>query len=413
MIGVEYGALDESEFLSRRFVADPYPLLARLRETEPVRYIGTLRAWLLTRYDDVVTVISDDRFVIGYERFQANRMGPTATSEEYCRFGKEFVALSDPPRHSRLKRLFSEPFTKKRVAELRAGVESYAHECIDRYFTSSPTDLVSAYAARVPRSVLRALLDIPPSDEEMVLSWVDVFYQALEGAPMTESQLAHANEVTRAASEYFCDVVAERRVRQGDDFVSAVVVANDAEDEPLTDYQLAANLYLLYFAGFDTQKLTFGNMVRSLDKHPEARSYLVEDTSRIPDCMHELYRYNPQGLYLARTAAVDVELGGKAIKAGDTVLMSMCAAGHDPEKYPDPERLDLHRTDTADLFQRQTFGAGRHRCLGQHLAQANLPIMLKVLLERIPDFRVVVDGAVSHPTLGQHGYEALPIAWGS
>jgi hypothetical protein len=371
-----------------------------------------MNAWFVTRAADVRTVLTDDRFVLDYERYQVNRMGQRALEQDYFRFGREFVALSDPPEHTKLRRIFRQPFTPKRVRDLAPGVERFCHECIDTHYTSGPVNLVHDYAGRVPQMVLRTLLNIRPEDEDLIFKWVEVFYQALEAPPMTPEQLHETNAATRESEEYFGGLIRARRARPGTDFVSDLVQINDADDDPMSDLQLAANLHLLYFAGFDTQKLTFSNMLAALARHPDALRHLAEDTSRIPDAMNELYRWDPAGHMLGRTAGEDIELSGTVIPKGDTVLICTGAASRDPEIFDEPDRFDLRRPPNGDILRYIIFGAGRHHCIGSAQAQSNLPIMLKVLIDRLGEFGIDMDSAVRHPSLASRGYDVLPLRLG-
>jgi cytochrome P450 len=259
--------------------------------------------------------------------------------------------------------------------------------------------------------VLRTLLDVPASDAELLFGWVEVFYQALEAPPMSDEQLHETNSATRDAEQYFLALIRERRAALGDDFVSDLLRINAADDDPMTDGQLASNLYLMYFAGFDTQKLTFSSMVAALAAHPDAMRHLAEDPARLPSCMDEIYRYDPASQMLARTAGQDIELSGTTIRRGDTVIMSIGAAARDPELFDDPDTFDIHRGELPAVLRHLIFGAGRHHCLGAVQAQSNLPTMLRVLLERLGPMEVDWATAVRHPSLASRGYDVLPIVW--
>lgn len=257
-----------------------------------------------------------------------------------------------------------------------------------------------------------ALLGVPLEDEAMILAWVDAFYHILEIGPMTPDQLVAADEASRRAKEYFGAMLEERRRHPGDDFVSGVLAANAADEDPLTDDQIVANVFLLYFAGHDTQKLMFGNMLAGLDCHPEALAELAAEPAKVPLLVPELYRYDTVGQFMGRTVVEDVELGGKTIRQGQTVMVCMGAANRDPEVFPEPDHLDLNRPEGLDVGLRHiTFGAGRHHCLGAVMAQANLPLLLQVLIGRIPGIRVDWSGAVRHPSIATRGYDVLPLVW--
>ena len=412
-IAAPAGTPSELEVLSSpEFLENPYPFYGALRAAEPVHFVEPFNAWILTRFADVKTAFSDDRFRVVYDQYQINRVGPEAVDHDYFKVGKEFLVCNDPPVHTKLKRIFRHPFTPRRVAELLTVLEALAEESIDRFMADGRVDIISQYSARVPLSVMGALLAVPPEDEPMILRWVDAFYHILEIGPMSPDQLVAADEASRLAKEYFGALITERRARPGDDFVSSLLAANTADDDPLSDDQIVANVFLLYFAGHDTQKLMFGNMIAALDRHPDALAELAGEPGKVPALIPELYRYDTVGQFMGRTAVEDVELGGKTIRSGQTVMVCMGAANRDPEVFPDPDHLDLDRPDGVGHGLRHiTFGAGRHHCLGASMAQANLPLLLQVLLRRIPGVRVDWDGAVRHPSIATRGYDVLPLVW--
>ncbi len=413
---VDIAAADASAELqilsSPEFLENPYPMYAMLRAADPVHFVEPFNAWILTRFADVKTAFSDDRFRVVYDQYQINRVGPEAVDHDYFKVGQDFLVCNDPPVHTKLKRIFRHPFTPRRVQELLGVLEGLADEAIDRFVDRGRVDIISQYSARVPLSVMGALLGVPAEDEPMILGWVAAFYHILEIGPMSPDQLVAADEASRRAKEYFGALIDDRRRRPGDDFVSSLLAANTADEDPLTDDQIVANVFLLYFAGHDTQKLMFGNMVAALDRTPAALAELAAEPAMVPVLIPELYRYDTVGQFMGRTVLDDVDLGGKTIQAGQTVMVCMGAANRDPEAFPDPDVLDLHRAEALDHGLRHiTFGAGRHHCLGASMAQANLPLLLQILLRRIPGIRVDWDGAVRHPSIATRGYDVLPLAW--
>jgi cytochrome P450 len=397
---------------SPAFLDNPYPVYAALREADPVHFVEGFNAWILTRFQDVKLAFSDDRFRVVYDQYQINRVGPAAVDHDYFKVGKEFLVCNDPPLHTRLRRVFRQPFTARRVQEMLGVLEKLAHEAIDRFIGDGAVDIVGQYSARVPLSVMGALLRVPQQDEALILSWVDAFYHILEIGPLSPEQLVEADAASRKAREYFGALVAERRRNPGDDFVSGLLAANAADEDPMSDEQIVANIFLLYFAGHDTQKLQFGNMLAALDRNPDALAELAANPGSVGDLIHELYRYDTVGQFMGRTVVEDVELGGKTIRQGQTVMLCMGAANRDPAVFPGPDRLDLHRARGLDVSMRHiSFGAGRHHCLGAVLAQANMPLLLEILLRRIPRFRVEWSSAVRHPSIATRGYDALKLAW--
>lgn len=398
--------------LSPAFIEDPYPTFRAIRETDPVCFLAPFNAWIVTRFADVRTAFTDDRFCVRYEQHQVNRMGPQAVGQAYVEVGREFLVLNDPPSHTRLKKIFREPFTAKRVSGLVPYIEQIANECIDRFADDGSVDIVAEYAHRVPIAVMSHLLAVPEEYEPQIVAWISAFYAALFVTPMSDDELVAANGTARQARDFFVDIVRQRRARPGNDFLSDLIATNDAADEPLTDEQIAINAFLLYFAGHDTQKGQFSLLIDTLDRHRDLLAQLAADTSLIANAMPELYRYESTGQFMGRTAVEDIQLGGHLVAAGQTLMVSMTAANRDPDAFPDPDRLDLGR-DVAHgtALRNMTFGTGRHHCLGAFLAQTNLPLMVRILLDRIGPYSIDRTTAVRLPTIEVRAWAQLPISW--
>lgn len=396
--------------LSPAFLDDPYPVYAQLRATEPVLFLEPMNAWLLTRHEDVKTAFKDDRLGVIFEQYQVNRQGPTVVDEPYFRVGGDLLVCNDPPVHSKLRRIFRQPFTPVRVNELATTVRRLCHEYLDAVQADGRMDVSAQYSALLPLATIGALLDVPLADQPQIGRWVYDFAPVLEATPMPPEQLARVNEAVLGLEDYFTALVAERRATPGEDFISAVVQANDADDSPMSEAELVNNISLLYFAGQDTQKYMFTNMVAALAAHPDDFATLVADATRLPGAVTELYRYDTVGQMMGRGATEDVKIGGRTIAAGQTVMLCMGAANRDPDAFDRPEELVLDRGTRGGADPHITFGAGRHRCMGMHLAQMQIPIMLEVLIERLGQVEVEA-GAVRHPSLATRGYDVLPVGW--
>lgn len=398
--------------LSPEFLDDPYPTFAAIRREDPVFWVEPFNAWLLTRFADVKTAFTDDRFQARYEQHQTNRMGPSAVGQDYFKVGSQFIGTNDPPMHTKLKRIFRQPFNKQRVDSLVPGIEQLCNDLIDGFVGDGTVDIVQEYAHRVPISVMSRLLDVPNDYEPQIIEWITAFYGVLFVTPMSDEELVATNAACAEARDLFLDIIRHRRKNLGTDFVSELLAANDADDDPLTDEQIAINTFFLYFAGHDTQKGQFGMMVKTLADDPGALRILVDDPGFITTASPELYRYDATGGFMGRTLVDDVELGGKKLKAGTTLMCSMTAANRDPEAFPDPDTLVWNRDPApGTTLQNMTFGTGRHGCLGRYMVWTNLPIMFRTLLERIGHFEMDQDNAVRVPTFEVRAYEHLPISW--
>lgn len=390
------------------FVEDPYPFYAQLRATAPIMFIEPMNAWLFTRYDDVQHAASDDGFQVNFEEYQVNRMGPEVVKEKYYLSAKDSMVCNDAPDHTRMRKVFARGFTAKRVKELPAFIESYAHGCLDR-IEGGQMDVVPDYARRVPLGVLSHLLGVPSEDWPKMATWVQDYAAVLEVFPMTVEQMHLANDAAAGLEEYFTDMIGKRRRDPQEDFVTEALRQNEVMEDNLSDAELVSNLALLYFGGHDTQEKMFGNILNTLDNHRDQFNWLAEDVSRVDVAMPELLRYDTVGQFMGRSPRESMEYKGFTIEPGQTVMVCFGAANRDPEVFPDPDKLDFGRSGSP--APNITFGAGRHRCIGAALAQKNLPIMLKVLLERCPDLQIDRDGVQRHFSLAVRGFDALPVTW--
>lgn len=389
------------------FYDDPYPFYAQIRQNAPVMFIEQLNAWILTRYEDVYNAAVDERLGVNYTEYQMNRMGPTVVSEPFYISAQHSMVSNDAPDHTRMRRVFARGFTARRVRELSSFAEDFAHRCLDEAAGEGRFDLVPTYARRVPLGVLSHILGVPEADWARAEEWVQNYSPVLEVFPMTPAQLQLANEAAQGLDDYFRHMIAARRAEPADDLVTEVLRANDGSDDALSDDELTANFALLYFGGHDTQEKQFGNFINVLDGYPEQLGYLYEDPSRAVEAVPELLRYDTVGQFMGRCPTEDLEFGGVTLQKGQTVMLCFGAANRDPEVFPDPDRIDFARE--AKPAPNISFGAGRHRCIGANLAMQNLPIMLRVLLQRCKGLRVDHDAAQRHMSMATRGFDVLPV----
>ncbi|WP_337185266.1 cytochrome P450 [Phenylobacterium sp.] len=396
------------DLYSDAFIDNPYETYARLRREDPVCRVDAMNAWFVTRHDDVKTVALDGRFRVDFERLQTNRMGPGVVNEPYYAFGREFMAFADPPHHTRLKKLFAASFGRNQAEAQIPAMKAIIDETIDGFLDRGRINLVEDFAHAVPLRIISGLLGIPEADRKVLEDWVEGYNPVIGFPPMTPEQLRRANEATHGFNGYFGDVLAERRARPGDDLISELLARNRDLEAPLDELQIVSNLILLYFAGQDTQKGHLGNVIVALHRHPDQLAWLREDPGRIWACVNELMRYDSVSQIVGRVAVQDLELRGKRIAEGQTVLISIGSANRDEAVFPDPDRFDLERPEARFGL---AFGIGAHSCLGANFARLSIPLMVEALLRRLPDMEVDFDGLVRNRTLSKRGYGVVPVSW--
>jgi cytochrome P450 len=403
----DHATAQPADLFPPEFYDDPYPFYAQIRENAPIMFIEPMNAWILTRYEDVMNAAVDEKFGVNYAEYQMNRMGPSVVSEPFFTSAQHSMVCNDPPDHTRMRRVFARGFTARRVRELPTFIEQFAHRCLDEAAEGGRMDLVPDYARRVPLGVLSHILGVPDADWSRMEEWVQNYSPVLEVFPMTPTQLQLANEAAEGLDDYFRHMIAARRAEPAEDLVSEVLRANDGSDDALTDDELTSNLALLYFGGHDTQEKMFGNIINALDTHPQQLRHLYDDPSRTAEALPELMRYDTVGQFMGRCPTEDMEFGGVTLEKGQTIMLCFGAANRDPAVFPEPDRIDFARQNKG--APNISFGGGRHRCIGSNLAMQNLPIMLRVLLQRCPGLRVDHDAAQRHMSMATRGFDALPI----
>jgi cytochrome P450 len=378
------------------YYRDPTGFFARLRESRPVapvRMPGYGRAWIVTRYADVRTVLSDPRLAKDVHRWPGGgRSRPSEATGVYAH-----MLHADPPDHTRLRRLVQKAFTPRRAA-LRPRAEEIAAALLDDMAAASDdvTDLLGAYARPLPIAVLCELLDIPQADRARIAV-----------AVATYDDRAQQDRVERELAAYFAELIAVRRSEPGDDLVSALACDSGAA-ERLTDNELLATIFLLVMAGFDTTVNLIASGTLALLIHPGEKARLRQDPSHLPAAVEELLRFtNPVRHANDRFTTEDVRVGDVVIPAGEWVLPAISSANRDPAQFPDPDHLDLGRDTSGHV----AFGHGVHHCLGAPLARMEAEVALGALLDRFPRISLALPLSELRwrPVSLMNGLESLPV----
>lgn len=381
---------------------DPPPVFAELRASCPVSKVSTWNgheAWLLTRYDDIRSVLSSPG--ISSDLTREGFPEPSATVAA-ARGGQKNFARMDPPTHDDHRRMLAPDFKVHHVAGLRDYLGDLVDDLLDRMAEhGGPVDLVDALAQPVPSSVICRILDLPTerSDffQDRVRTWM-----SLDNPPEVASQ---ANQDILG---YFARVVDDRFEEPGDDLISRMIT-NQVRADHLSKVELLHILQLLLVGGFDTTANMIALGTLTLLQHPEQLALLRADPTLVNSAVEELLRYLSVAHQVAfRQATEDVEVGSQCIYAGDGVIAPIAAANRDPEVFTDPDRLDI----TRDARRHVAFGFGLHQCLGQPLARIELQVVFSKLFVRFPDLRLAVDpGELVFRNSIIYGVAELPVTW--
>ncbi|WP_330294718.1 cytochrome P450 family protein [Streptomyces sp. NBC_00503] len=388
------------------FVADPFPLYRRLREDGPVRRVviaGGLEAWLVTRYEDGLAALSDSRLSSDVRDASDTRLLRQLPDPEHeAMLGN--MLHSDPPDHTRLRRLVSKAFTAHRVADMGPRIQAVTDRLLDAVVADGSADLVADFALPLPVTVIGELLGVPVDERHEFQHWTD--RMMTRGAEPPDP--AVVNEAWQHMRAYVTELIRSKRADPGEDLLSALVAARD-EEQRLTEDELAAMVFLLLAAGYITTVNLIGGGLAMLLAHPDQLDLLRRDPGLLPGAIEEFLRYDgPVSPGIARFAREDLEIAGVRIPRGATVLIGSAVADRDPERFPDPDRLDITRPDNAHL----AFGHGLHYCLGAPLARLEGRIAIGTALRRLPGLALAVPPAeIPWRPGGLRGPLALPVTF--
>jgi cytochrome P450 len=306
---------------------------------------------------------------------------PASSGNDALRLMNESILRANPPDHGRMRSLISKVFTPRRVADLRPAVEEAVDDLLDRFGEAAaggPVDFMDQVAFPLPVTVICALLGVPDGDRRRFRPLAADLTEALEpsGDPS-----APADAAARELAGYFTPLIADRRAAPGDDLVSALVAARDAEDGRLTDQELLANLILLLVAGFETTTNLLGNGLKILLDRPDLTGALCAGRIPVAGFVEEVLRYDsPVQIVTRRALTGGLTVQGIPVPEGRDLILLIGAANRDPARYRDPDRFDPTRTDVRPL----SFGAGAHICSGNNLARLEAAVAFPRLLTRFP-----------------------------
>ena len=359
------------------FLRDPFPMLRRMREDEPVHWSPRLKAWVLTRYDDIKAVCLD-------REVSSDRLRPyfaTLPGAEAARIGQiiryltHWMVFRDPPEHTRLRRLTSKVFNLQSMNAMRPAAEELVHWLLDNIAKREEIDFVADFAGPLPALVIMAMLGVPRGELAKVKRMSDDMALFIGSSRMSQDKYEIAECATHEMAAFFLELIHDRKKAAQKDLLSQLVHLEDDGDR-LSEDELVATCILLLFAGHETTTNHIANGLLALLRFPKELDLLKGNPELAPRAIEELLRYDGPSGAQVRVVKVEQELRGKTLKPGDRVFIMLNAANRDPEAYEQPDRLHLARGGPAHL----TFGFGMHICLGFPLARMEGQVALPAVV---------------------------------
>jgi cytochrome P450 len=394
--------------LAPEVVRDPYPFLACLRDEDPVHWIERSRGWLVTRYDDIVAVLRDPR--ISADRV-SDYVTAGLTPEDRTIMTPAFELLArwmvfrDPPEHTRLRRLVGRAFTPRAVERLQPRIQWIVDELLDGLGKAGHADLVTDFAHPLPAIVIAEMLGVPAGDRELFRGWSAELASLVFGALDQPDRYRRGHQALFELIAYFERLIERDRADPAGNLVTALVRAGDDVDG-LSPEEVVATCILLLFAGHTTTTDLLGNAFLALLEHPDQRQALERDPSLVPSAVEECVRFDGNAKVAIRSVREGVELRGRALDPGQRVLLALASANRDPERFAEPDRFDVTRTENRHLG----FGSGIHYCLGAPLARMEAEIAISSLLRRFPRLRLATTRLEWMPLALTRTLQALPVS---
>jgi cytochrome P450 len=401
---IDFRALSLYRLYSPAVLADPYPLYARLRNEDPVHWDPFLHAWVVTRYADVAMVLQSFSARCAPAPQKVESMGISNLD----RIGQIMVLqhlFMDPPDHTRLRAVCSQAFTPHRVERLRGRVQQIVNLLLEPHLSAGRLELMADLANPLPAIVSAEILGVPASDHEQLKSWSADFAEVLGNFQHNPDRTPRMVRTLDETTAYFRDAIRQERHRPANDSMINVLVRAEIDGRPLPEEMIIANCILLMVGAQETTPNLIGSGMLTLLRNPSEFERLRSDPSLLPSAIEEMLRYEAPSQHTTRIPRQDVRLGEKDISAGQSVIAVMGAANRDPERFPDPDRFDIARTDNKHL----AFGAGAHYCFGAPLGRLEASIAFSTLMALFSEVSLATDRLIWRDNVGLRGLSELPL----
>jgi cytochrome P450 len=379
MMAVQFA---NDDLLDPDLIDDPFPFYRELRKSRPVHWNERWRGWIVARYDDVYAGLHDPRML-------ADTVTPyfqtRLSAEERDRFSLTYEVLNswsvfvDPPKHTRLRKIFSRSFTPKSVETMRRVVEHFVDEFLTTWQGRDDIDLIDEFGLLMPANVIATIIGAPASDLHRFHRWSSLLNELLHGGVGNPQRMDEAQQAIIEFKDYLRSLYEDRLKQPRDDMMSWLMEVQRSDREMSPDEVLYSCMLMLN-AGHETTQILLGNTLASLLASPDQLRRIRNEPGLIKGAIEECLRYNGPMKGTMRVTSEDLKIADVAVKQGDRVMLLMASANRDPSKFDNPDALDITRFPNPHL----AFGHGIHFCLGAPLARLEVEIALREMVKRFP-----------------------------
>jgi cytochrome P450 len=394
------------DLTSDAYFADPYLTYALMRKNDPVYQLPGTSLWYVTRYEDLAALFRDPRFSSARvdEFFVGISDDLAEQAEAVHRFFSDWLNFTDPPQHTRLRKLMVRAFSPRNIAALEPFVRAVANEAISQIPETGSFDVIADLGFPVPSRVISHMLGVPPDDIASFEGWSHDAVRVMAWTDDQNENVKIAYQGVRNLEGYFRGLIADRRTRPADDLLSLLVQA-DEDGQILTEQELVSTCALLLMAGHETTTNLIGNAVIALLRHPAELARLRANPALIDTAVEEFLRYDGSSGVIGRVALQEAELGGTIIPAGHVAMGMTQSANRDEAVFSDPDRFDITRPPSQHLG----LGHGPHLCLGRALARLETKIAIGSLVAAFPQLELQTEQLPWLRSLAARGVSSLPV----
>lgn len=399
------------DIVGKEALTKPSEYFGKLRDTSPVVWDSKHKSWVITSYDAILSALRNDAFssdrIAPYIRSKLQGDDVDPLKKQVFETLADWMVFNDEPKHMRLRGLLSKAFTIKSVDSLRVRVEVLCNQLIEEAPKTGQFDLMEKIAAPLPSIIIAELLGVPPKDRDRFESWTQ------KVAPLVSGELDNPQRYSGAAKgmdellDYFRELIAKYEAQPEDNLITAMIQARDNEDR-LSTRELLATCTLVLFGGHETTANLIANSIRNLllnpDQYQKLRNGEVDGKIAVEECL----RYDGPGKALTRVLARDIDFEGFEMKKGQRVFLILASANRDPAHFANPEAFLIDRKLPN---KHMAFGGGSHFCMGAHLARLEASIIIPMIVQKLPEMKLVDEEGDWIPVLLTRGMHSLRVEY--